>query len=141
MGRDGRFVAAKKPAKTAAKKSAPKAAPKAPPKAAPKATAKTTAAPAAAAPAPAPTPAPAPSAAPAASRDAIYPIVDRSPWGIVALVLGIIGLGGVGTIIAGAISKQHMARDIIFGILQLVPIVGQAWGLVWGILIFVKGNK
>ena len=121
-------AAAKKPAKTAAKKSTPKAAQKA--------AAKT-------APAPAPAPAAAPPAASASmSGDPMYPIVDRTPWGILALVLGILALGGVGTIIAGVISKRHMTRDIIIGVLQLViPFLGWAWGLVWGILIFVKGNK
>lgn len=86
---------------------------------------------------------PTPTHTPAATgtKDPMYPIVDRNPWGIVALVLGIIGAGGVGTIIAGAVSKRHMARDITFGILQLIPIIGWIWGLVWGILIFVKGNE
>ncbi len=69
----------------------------------------------------------------------MYPTVERNPWGIVALVLGIVGLGGVGTIIAGVIAKDNLVRDVIVGILQLViPIVGWIWGLVWGILIFVK---
>lgn len=72
---------------------------------------------------------------------AMYPTVARNPYGIVALVLGIIGLGGVGTIIAGVISKENVTRDVIIGILQIViPFAGWAWGLVWGILIFVKGT-
>lgn len=75
-------------------------------------------------------------------RDAPYPIVDRNPWGILALVLGIVGLGGVGTIIAGVQDGRHKGRDITIGILQIVILfVGSVWGLVWGILIFVKGNK
>lgn len=74
-----------------------------------------------------------------ASPTSMYPTVERTPWGIVALVLGIIGLGGVGTIIAGAVSKENLVRDIVIGILQLIiPFVGWIWGLVWGILIFVK---
>jgi hypothetical protein len=85
--------------------------------------------------------APEPVAVPSAA-DPMYPIVDRTPWGIIALILGIIGLGGVGTIIAGCVNKRHMGRDIAFGIVQIiVPILGWLWGLVWGILIFVKGNK
>ena len=119
-------------AKKAAKKSSSPA-----PKAAKSSGAKPAKAPAAA---PAPAPAPAPAAA--SSGDPIYPIVDRTPWGILALILGILALGGVGTIIAGVISKKHMTRDIVFGVLQIViPFAGWLWGLVWGILIFVKGNK
>ncbi len=72
---------------------------------------------------------------------AMYPTVARTPYGIVALVLGIIGLGGVGTIIAGVVSKENVTRDVIIGIVQvIVPILGWIWGLVWGILIFVKGT-
>jgi hypothetical protein len=71
---------------------------------------------------------------------AMYPTVERTPWGIIALVLGIFALGGIGTIIAGVISKENLVRDIVIGVLQLlIPIVGWIWGLVWGILIFVKG--
>lgn len=69
----------------------------------------------------------------------MYPTVERTPWGIVALVLGIVGLGGVGTIIAGVIGKENVARDVIVGILQLViPVLGWIWGLIWGILIFAR---
>lgn len=85
---------------------------------------------------------PAPAHTPAASGTSIVPIVDRNPWGILALVLGIVGLGGVGTIIAGVKDGRHKGRDITFGVLQLVILfAGSLWGLVWGILIFVKGNK
>ena len=96
----------------------------------------------------APDPAPTTTAATTASSSgnattsSIVPIVDRSPWGILALVLGILMLGGVGTIIAATQDKRRMTRDIVFGVLQIiVPFAGQVWGLVWGILIFVKGNK
>lgn len=71
----------------------------------------------------------------------LVPIVDRTPWGIVALILGIFALGGVGTIIAGVIDKRNTVRDVIFGVLQLlIPVLGWIWGLIWGILIFVKGR-
>lgn len=71
----------------------------------------------------------------------LVPVVERKPWGIVALILGIIGLGGVATIIAGVIAKENLARDIIIGILQIIiPFLGWLWGLVWGILIFVKST-
>lgn len=116
-------MAARKPAKSVPKKAAPK-------KVAAKATPAKTAAKAA----------PVPPAADVV-RDAIYPIVDRTPWGIVALVLGIVGLGGIGTILTGVINGRHVARDITFGILQFIPFLGNLWGLVWGILIFAKGNK
>lgn len=67
------------------------------------------------------------------------PSVDQTPWGIVALILGIFGLGGVGTIIAGVIDGKNLVRDIVNGILQLViPFVGWLWGLIWGILIFLR---
>lgn len=69
------------------------------------------------------------------------PNVERMPWGLVSLILGIFALGGVGTIISGVISKENVVRDVIIGVLQLViPILGQIWGLIWGILIFVRGS-
>ncbi len=69
------------------------------------------------------------------------PNVERMPWGLASLILGIFMLGGVGTIISGVISKENMVRDIVIGVLQLViPFLGQIWGLVWGILIFVRSS-
>ncbi len=69
------------------------------------------------------------------------PHVERTPWGIVALVLGIVGLGGIGTIIGGVLDKSNTVRDVIIGVLQLViPVVGWIWGLVWGILIFMDSS-
>ncbi|MGB0653099.1 MAG: hypothetical protein ACPGQL_07840 [Thermoplasmatota archaeon] len=69
------------------------------------------------------------------------PSVPRNWEGIVALVLAIVGLGGVGTIIAGIRDGSNVVRDIIFGVLQLIiPFLGWLWGLIWGILIFVKGD-
>lgn len=67
------------------------------------------------------------------------PQVEQTPWGIVALILGIFALGGVGTIIAGVIDGKNVVRDVVNGILQLViPFVGWLWGLIWGILIFLR---
>lgn len=69
------------------------------------------------------------------------PHVERTPWGIVALILGIVGLGGVATIIGGVLDKTNTVRDIIIGILQLViPVIGWIWGLIWGILIFIDSS-
>ncbi len=71
----------------------------------------------------------------------MIPAVQRTPWGIVSLILGIVGLGGVATIIAGVLDKGNLVRDVVIGVLQLViPFVGWIWGLVWGILIFVKSD-
>lgn len=67
------------------------------------------------------------------------PSVDQAPWGIVSLILGIFGLGGVGTIISGIVDGSNVVRDVVNGILQLViPFVGWIWGLIWGILIFLR---
>ncbi len=71
----------------------------------------------------------------------MIPNVSRNWEGIVALILGIVGLGGVGTIIAGIRDGSNTVRDIIIGVIQLlIPLVGNLWGLVWGILIFVKSK-
>lgn len=67
------------------------------------------------------------------------PTVERSPWGIVCLILDIIPIPGLGTIIAGA--KTSDVKNIVFGILQvIIPIVGWIWGIIWGILIFMKST-
>lgn len=69
------------------------------------------------------------------------PLVERSPWGILCLVLNIIP-GGVGTIIAGA--KTDDTKNIIFGVIQLLlaaAVIGWIWSLVWGIMIFTKSTE
>lgn len=56
-------------------------------------------------------------------------------------VLGIVGLGGVGTIVAGVISKNDVAMHVIRGILQIViPFLGWLWGFIDGIRIFLKST-
>ena len=71
------------------------------------------------------------------------PTVKRSPDGILALVLCIF-LGGLGTIIVGAIHKGPAQKDIIItGVIQLVLsiiLVGYIWALIWGIMTFVKST-
>lgn len=67
------------------------------------------------------------------------PTVERSPWGILCLILDIVPIPGIGTIIAGA--KTSDVKNIIFGILQaVIPVIGWIWGIVWGILIFLKST-
>jgi hypothetical protein len=64
------------------------------------------------------------------------PTLERSPWGILALVFNIIP-GGVGTIIAGA--KVSNTGQIIKGVLQLViPVLGWVWSIVDGIRMFTR---
>lgn len=76
------------------------------------------------------------------------PTVKRSPTGILALVLCIL-LGGIGTIIVGAIEKnpqgQTQKNIIILGVIQLVVTIvtfgiGWIWALIWGILVFVRST-
>lgn len=69
------------------------------------------------------------------------PTVQRSPWGILCLILNIVPIPGVGTIVAGVVSKENMTRDIIKGILQIViPFLGWIWGIIDGIRIFMKSS-
>lgn len=69
------------------------------------------------------------------------PQTQRSPMGIVCLVLGIVGLGGLGTIIAGVMGKSDVTTHVIRGILQLViPFLGWLWGFIDGIRIFIKST-
>lgn len=68
------------------------------------------------------------------------PTVERSPIGILALILNIIP-GGVGSIIAGAVAKD--TKTIIFGVLQFLlvwTVVAWIWSVVWGILIFKQST-
>lgn len=69
------------------------------------------------------------------------PQAQRNPIGIVCLILGIIGLGGLGTIIAGVMGKTDVTTHVIRGVLQLViPILGWLWGLIDGIRIFIQSS-
>lgn len=111
--------------KTAAKKAAPKTT--------------TVKAPAAAA------PAPAPAAAPAASGQAVsflgVPTVQRSPWGILCLILNIVPAGGIGTIIAGV--QAHATNQIVKGVIQLLLtfiFIGWVWSIIDGIRIFTRST-
>ena len=111
-------------AKSAPAKSASKPAAKAPAKAA------------------APKADPAPMAAPAASASSggffAIPVVQRSPTGILALVLCILA-SGIGTIVVGIMEKK--TNVWVLGIIQLVlwPI-GHLWAIIWGILVFVRST-
>lgn len=73
------------------------------------------------------------------------PTVQRSPNGILALVLCIF-LSGLGTIIVGIMENSAQKKDIIIvGIIQLVVMIvtfgiGGLWALIWGILVFVKSK-
>lgn len=73
------------------------------------------------------------------------PTVNRSPNGILALVLCIL-LGGLGTIIVGAIDKSgnNKTNIILLGVIQIVLSfafgLGWIWAVVWGILVFVRSQ-
>ncbi len=70
------------------------------------------------------------------------PTVERSPMGILCLILNIL-LPGIGTIVAGVVAKGNLARDIIIGLLQFFTsgiIIGWIWSIVWGVLIFKKSS-
>jgi hypothetical protein len=69
------------------------------------------------------------------------PAVERSPWGILCLILNIVPLPGLGSIIAGA--KTSHTKTIVFGIIQFVTafiVIGWIWSIVWGVLIFMKST-
>ena len=105
------------------------------------ATKTTTAAKPRAAPAPVREPEPTPAAAPAATTVPAYgffdvPTIEKSPWGILALILNIIP-GGVGTIIAGA--KAASGGQIVKGIIQFVllwTVLAWVWSIIDGVRIF-----
>ena len=77
------------------------------------------------------------------------PSIQRSPWGIVCLVLNIL-ISGVGSIIAGVMGKH--SQTLVIGIIQLMLGAGAlylfkglgllvwVWSIVWGILIFQKSR-
>lgn len=73
------------------------------------------------------------------------PTVPRSPNGILALVLCIL-LGGIGTIIVGAIDKggNDKKNIIILGVIQVLTSfifgLGWVWAIVWGIMVFVRST-
>lgn len=74
------------------------------------------------------------------------PTVKRSPNGILALVLCIL-IGGIGTIIVGAINDRgnNKKNIIILGVIQLVVAlvtfgIGTIWAIIWGILVFVRST-
>lgn len=70
------------------------------------------------------------------------PKVD-STMGIVALILNIIPIPGLGTIIAGVVSGTDVVKHVIIGILQLVfsfLLIGYIWSIVWGIFIFLESR-
>lgn len=68
------------------------------------------------------------------------PTVERSPWGILCLILNIIP-GGIGTIIAGA--KVSDTGQIIKGVIQFLLVwlfIGWIWSLIDGIRIFTHSG-
>jgi hypothetical protein len=73
------------------------------------------------------------------------PNLKRSPNGILALVLCIL-LGGIGTIIIGAIDNNGNDKKniIIVGVLQFLASflfgLGWIWAVVWGIIAFVRSS-
>ncbi|MES2155731.1 MAG: hypothetical protein V4510_11400 [bacterium] len=73
--------------------------------------------------------------------EAYTPRVERSPWGILCLILNILPLPGLGTIIAGVRDGRHVGRDVVIGVVQLlltIAILGFIWSVVWGVAIFVN---
>ena len=72
------------------------------------------------------------------------PTVKRTPNGILALVLCIL-LGGIGTIIVGAIDDRGNDKKsiIILGVIQFLLsfiLIGWIWALIWGIMVFVRST-
>ncbi|MGB1696983.1 MAG: hypothetical protein ACPHK8_01130 [Thermoplasmatota archaeon] len=70
------------------------------------------------------------------------PKVD-STMGIIALILNIIPIPGLGTIIAGVVSGNDVVKHVIIGVLQLVfsfLLIGYIWSIVWGIFIFLESR-
>ena len=77
------------------------------------------------------------------------PSLQRSPWGIVCLILNIV-FSGVGSIIAGVMGKHN--QTLIIGIIQLAAgwllfwVIGPIgllmwiWSIIWGVLIFQKSS-
>lgn len=97
-----------------------------------------------AAPAPAPQPAHAPAAPVATSAGVGFfgvPTVERSPWGILCLILNIVPVPGVGTIIAGV--KASATNQIVKGAVQILTtfiLVGAVWSIIDGIRIFMRSR-
>lgn len=68
------------------------------------------------------------------------PTVERSPWGILALILNIIP-GGIGTLIAGV--KTGETNQIVKGVIQFLlvwTVIAWVWSLVDGIRIFTRST-
>ena len=67
------------------------------------------------------------------------PTVQRSPHGILCLILNIVPWGGIGSIIAGATAKDNM--QIVKGVIQFLLtfiFIGWVWSVIDGIRIFLK---
>lgn len=68
------------------------------------------------------------------------PKVDGT-MGIIALILNIIPLPGLGTIIAGVVSGRDVLKHVLIGVIQIIiPIIGWIWAIIWGILIFLESR-
>ncbi len=69
------------------------------------------------------------------------PTVQRSPWGILGLILNIIPYAGIGSIIVGANAKDN--NQIIKGVIQFLTgwlVIGWIWSIIDGIRIFMKST-
>jgi hypothetical protein len=69
------------------------------------------------------------------------PTVERSPWGILCLILNIVPAGGIGTIIAGV--KVSDTTQIVKGVIQLLLtfiFIGWIWSVIDGIRIFMASG-
>lgn len=69
------------------------------------------------------------------------PKLERSPWGILCLILNIVPYAGIGSIIAGVKAKENM--QLIKGIIQLLTgwlLIGWIWSIIDGILMFMKSE-
>jgi hypothetical protein len=69
------------------------------------------------------------------------PTLERSPWGILCLILNIVPWGGIGTIIAGVKTSETM--QIVKGVVQLLLtaiLIGWIWSVIDGIRIFTHSG-
>lgn len=69
------------------------------------------------------------------------PTVQRSPHGILCLILNIIPAGGIGTIIAGVTVKDN--GQIVKGVIQFLLtwiLIGWIWSIIDGIRIFMRST-
>lgn len=69
------------------------------------------------------------------------PVVRRKPWGILCLVMNLLPLSGIGTMMAAA--NQENTKYFVYGVLQFllgIMIVGWVWGVVMGVMIFLKSE-